>query len=97
MIQIKIHPLIKPINIKAEILKGLIDNSFITEQDFTYNSFRVRLTEIRRELEQVGITVHFGLQEFVNEYGNKGTFRKHYLHNIDKEKASAVYNKINVR
>jgi hypothetical protein len=97
MSQLTLTFLAPPVNSRAAILKGLIEHSFISERDFNQNGFRMRLTEIRRELESVGITVHYGLQEFVNQYGNKGSFRKHYLHGIDKEKASEVYYKINVR
>jgi hypothetical protein len=86
-----------PVNGRAAVLKGLIDHSFISERDFNMNGFRMRLTEIRRELASEGIEVHYGMQDFVNEFGNAGSFRKHYLHMIDKDKAKEVFNKINVR
>lgn len=84
-----------PVNSRAAILKGLIEHNFISERDFSQNGFRMRLTEIRRELAAENVEVRFGLQDFVNQYGNKGSFRKHYLHEIDKAAAVSVYNRIN--
>lgn len=86
-----------PVNNVADVFKGLIEHSFISERDFKLNGFRSRLTNIRELLAPEGITVHFAVQDFVNEHGRKSSFRKHFLYEIDKPKAIEVYNRINVR
>ena len=85
-----------PVNQRAKILKALIEIPYVSESENfnSYNGFRMRLTEIRRELEVVGVSIHFVWHEFEGEFG-KGQFKRHFLLSGDRDKACYVYSKIN--
>ena len=86
-----------PVNNTAEIFKALIEETSVSERQFSQNGFRARLTEIREALITEGITLHFATNDFINAYGRKSSYRSHFLLEIDKEAAKRVYDKINVR
>lgn len=85
-----------PVNQRAKILKALIDLPYVSESENfnSYNGFRMRLTEIRRELEAVGVSIHFVWHEFEGEFG-KGQFKRHFLLSCDRDKAVELYDRIN--
>lgn len=79
----------QPINIKTEILYGLITKPFISEQEFVANSFRIRLSELRNDLAPIEIKSQW--QDFVNFYGHKSRFKKHFISEEDIPEAKKVY------
>jgi hypothetical protein len=86
-----------PVNNVCDIFKALIERTAISERDFNQNGFRSRLTDIREALAPEGITVHFATEEFINPHGRKRSYRKHFLLECEKEKATEIYNRLNVK
>lgn len=82
-----------PTCIKAEILRDLITHPFITEQDYSYNSFRMRLSELRNDLGDIEIKSEW--TDFTNHYGRKNKYKKHYILKKDLKEAKKVYDRIN--
>ena len=79
---------------KAADLSGLKkgkDGDF-TEQSNVYNSFRMRLSELRKDLSPIEIKSQW--VEFTNHYGRKNQYKKHYLLRKDIAKAKQIYNQL---
>ena len=89
--------LAQPVNNVCDIFKALIERTAISEREFNQNGFRSRLTDIREELALENIAVHYATEDFTNTHGRKSSYRKLFLLECDKEKATEVYNKLNVR
>ena len=85
-----------PVNQRAKILKALIEKPYISEgADFPgLNGFRIRLTEIRRELETAGVFIHSVKHTFQGEF-SEGWCKRHFLLSGDRDKAVEVYDRIN--
>lgn len=82
----------QPNSIKTEILRDLITEPFITEQSYTWNSFRIRLSELRQDIAPIEIKSKW--VEFTNHYGRKNQYKQHYLLRKDKVKAIKIYNQL---
>lgn len=92
---IQYETLKEPKNQTAKILKKLIETDGVNERQFTYNSFRIRLSELRKELLDQQIHLHYVEKDFVNEFKREGKYRHHFILECDKEKALQVYNSLN--
>lgn len=82
----------KPKNQKAHMLLDMIEGKMIAEQDYCYNRFRGNISDF---ILKEGLEIRHQDVPFVNQYGHKGTYRKHYILSIDRDKAREVYEKIN--
>jgi hypothetical protein len=72
---------------KKRILLGLIQsNKGISEQDFGWHSFRHHISVLRNDL-----LIKFTEVPFKSVYGNKNSYRRHWLTNSEKKKAIKLY------
>lgn len=76
----------------ASVLKMLLENESVSEQETPFNGFRARISDLRlkHHLEVKNTEV-----KFTNQFGRKSSFMKHYLLEIDKEKGVELYREIN--
>lgn len=85
--------LAEPRNQMAQLLYDMIRGKDISEQQYCQNRFRGNISDLRNDY---GIPIRHVDVSFVNQFGRKGKFRKHYILTIDREEAIGVYNKINL-
>ena len=76
----------------SKVLLGLITKNNVSEQDYSYNSFRDIISTLRRDYK---IPVRHVDVEGTNEFGKKIIYRRHFLLTISREKAIKTYLKIN--
>lgn len=85
----------EPKTIKAKILRDIIVRPYISERDYKYNSFRIRLSEIRADLLANKIVLQSKWREFKNEFGRPGQYKVYYILYINRKKAKKVYEILN--
>lgn len=76
----------------ASVLKKLLENESVSERQTNYNGFRSRISDLRLKHN---LDVRHTEVEFITEFGKKSSYRKHYLLEIDKDKAVQLYKEIN--
>ena len=80
-----------PTNIKAHLLKSLIQGQTISERDVNFNSIRARISDL---IKKHGLNILFNWVKFTNRFGHPGMYREHYIPPEEKEKAIEEYLKI---
>ena len=85
--------LTRPRNQKAHVLYLLLTKKYLSEQDTSFNAFRSRLSELKRE--PYNLPVQFIRKPFVTVLGKKSKYKKHFILPEDREYCLEVYNKIN--
>jgi hypothetical protein len=77
-------------NQSAVILHRLIRDNYISEQEFNYNGFRARLSELRQlipiESQQVN---------YVNEFGHASYYKQYSISKENKPLAKKLFKQIN--
>lgn len=81
-----------PKNQKAHMLRDMILGKMISEQQYSYNRFRGNISDF---ILKYGLNIRHQDVPFTNQFGHKGTYRKHYLMGIELEKAVELYEQIN--
>ena len=79
-------------NQRAYVLRKLLTNKEISEQDCRINGFRARISELNNYIQ-----IPFTVKKFITELGKKSTFRAHFIPKKSKNEAIEVYNKINLK
>lgn len=82
----------KPRSAKATILLGLITRLEISEQDYDFNSFRTRLSDLRLKHK---LPIRHKEIKGTNQFGHAMVYRVHYLWRISIPKAKKLYLLIN--
>jgi len=77
-------------NQTSVILHRLIRDKYISEQEFGYNGFRARLSELRQlipiESQQIN---------YVNEFGHSSYYKQYSISKENKSQAKQLLKKIN--
>jgi hypothetical protein len=81
-----------PTNQTAAILQSLIRDSYVTEQEFCFNGFRARISELRQL-----VTIDTQKVNYINQFGHSSYYNQHSLNKENKKLAKEVYEKINLR
>lgn len=84
----------KPKTLLLHILHDIIIADEISERDYEYNSFRQRISEIRRALLDKGVILKSQWYEYKNGNGNSAKYKKHFIYSVDKAKAAEVYREL---
>lgn len=80
-------------NQRADVLRMLIESEDgLSERDTVFNGFRSRITELKRI---PGLNIHTVREPFITQFGKKSNFNVHFLLEIEKDAAIAIYEKIN--
>lgn len=87
------HRLPKPKNQMARLLHDMIIGREIAEQDYPYNRFRGSLSDLRNDHS---VPILFDDEPFINSFGRKSRFRRHYIREKDRSFCISVYTKINL-
>lgn len=80
-----------PNNIKSHILNALIKGRVISERDYSFNSFRARLSDLT---SKHNLDIRYNWIKFKNGFGHPGMYREHYLPPEERDKAISEYLKI---
>jgi hypothetical protein len=83
----------KPRNQMATLLYDLIRGKEIAEQDYPFNRFRGSLSDLRNDHS---VPILFDDEPFVNSFGRKSRFRRHFIREKDRSFCINVYAKINL-
>lgn len=76
----------------SEVLAALISRSEIREAEFSMNSFRTILSELRNDY---GLPIQFHVKEGLTKHKKKIKYKVHYLFTKDIPAAEALYKRIN--
>jgi len=82
----------KPKSAKATILYGLITRQEISEQEYPFNGFRSRVSDLKLKHN---LPIRFKKIKGKNQFGHAMVYRVHYLWRISIPKAIRLYRKIN--
>jgi hypothetical protein len=77
-------------NQSAVILHRLIRDNYISEQEFGYNGFRARLSELRQLIDIKGEQVNY-----VNEFGHSSYYKQYSISKENKALAKKLFKQIN--
>jgi hypothetical protein len=77
-------------NQSAVILHRLIRDNYISEQEFGYNGFRARLSELRQLIDIKGEQVNY-----VNEFGHSSYYKQYSISKENKPLAKKLFKQIN--
>lgn len=81
----------KPTSQLTKILSGLIFCSIgVSESNYGYHMFRGYISILRKSLNIKHTEI-----PFVNSFGRKSKYRRHWLTNAEKKKAIKLYLKLN--
>ena len=81
---------IKPKNQISEILYRLIRDNYISEQEFGFNGYRARISELRQR-----IPIESKKVNYVNQFGHSSYYHEHLLTKENKKLAKEIYKEIN--
>ena len=76
----------------AAVLKMLIERDGVDERETPFNGFRSRISDL---ILKHGLNIRFIMRPFINQFGRKSEYRRHFLLSSDKAEAVELYNKIN--
>lgn len=74
----------------AAILERLIRDSYVSEQEFGYNGYRARISELRQR-----IPIEAQKVTFFNQFGHSSYYHQHSLTPENKKIAKEIYKLIN--
>ena len=74
----------------AAILERLIKNRSVSEQDFGFNGYRARISELRQL-----IPIETQKVSYTNQFGHSSYYHQHSLTKENKKIAKEIYKKIN--
>lgn len=77
-------------NQTAVILYRLIRDNYISEQEFGYNGYRARISELRQR-----IPIESKKVNYVNEFGHSSYYNQHSITKENKKLAKELYKEIN--
>ncbi len=77
-------------NQTAVILYRLIRDNYISEQEFGYNGYRARISELRQR-----IPIESKKVNYINEFGHPSYYHQHSLTKENKTFAKELYKQIN--
>jgi hypothetical protein len=77
-------------NQSAVILHRLIRDKYISEQEFGYNGFRARLSELRQLIDIESQQVNY-----VNEFGHSSYYKQYSISKENKALAKKIFKQIN--
>jgi hypothetical protein len=77
-------------NQTAVILHRLIRDNYISEQEFGYNGYRARISELRQR-----IPIESKKVNYINEFGHSSYYHQHSLTKENKKIAKELYKEIN--
>ena len=77
-------------NQSAVILHRLIRDNYISEQEFGYNGFRARLSELRQQ-----IPIESQQINYVNEFGHPSYYKQYSISKENKPLAKKLFKQIN--
>jgi hypothetical protein len=77
-------------NQSSVILHRLIRDNYISEQEFGYNGFRARLSELRQLIDIKGEQVNY-----VNEFGHSSYYKQYSISKENKPLAKKLFKQIN--
>ncbi len=92
MSQLTLNYIAPPTNQMAHLLYEMIQGKMISERMFEYNRFRGSISDL---INDFSVPVHHTDVPFENTFGRKSTYRKHYILNIDRERAIEIYERVN--
>lgn len=81
-----------PRNQTARLLRDLIRGKEIAEQDYPFNGFRTRISELHNVYR---LPVRSVQVEFTNQYKRKSFFKRHFILSIHTGKAIKLYQRVN--
>lgn len=79
-------------NQMARLLRDMIEGRMISEQDYSYNRFRGNISDL---INEYGCPIRHQDVPFVNSFGRKSKYRKHYIMSVDRAEAIKIYHKVN--
>jgi hypothetical protein len=79
-----------PKNQISEILYRLIRDNYISEQEFGFNGYRARISELRQR-----IPIESKKVNYVNQFGHSSYYHQHLLTKENKKLAKEIYKEIN--
>lgn len=81
-----------PVNQKAAVLHQLINTEGISERDLPFNGFRSRISDLNKSIK-----IDYKEETFVNQFGRKSSYRRHFLQQEQIENAKKLFTEINKR
>jgi hypothetical protein len=79
-----------PKNQTAEILYRLIRDKYVSEQEFGFNGYRARISELRQRIPIENKKVNY-----TNQFGHSSYYHEHYITKENKKLAKELYKEIN--
>ena len=71
------------------LFKLITKDKGVSEQQFSYNGFRSRISELRKRL-----TIKETEVDFVNRFKRSSSYLRHWISNSEKQKAIKLYLKL---
>lgn len=81
---------ILPVNQISAVLHELINTEGISERDMPFNGFRSRISDLNKSIK-----IDYKEESFVNQFGRKSSYRRHFLQPSQIEGAKILFTKIN--
>ena len=84
----------KPNTIQQQIMWGMITFAEVSEQEYRLNSFRARITEIKRIFDEARVRHTFKIIKFTNRFNRVSHYRTHSIMQKDLKRAKKLYCKL---